>query len=221
MASTGHTFTIEHCTPVSCSKGDERVLTSLATCSGVFPTLNVDETSIFNSWMTDQLDLNSIDLLLTSSPGIGDEGNGKVAGSDSENLTVRSSYSAQSGHVCRGMKWTSQLDSFLVQQRRIGDTYIVIAEKMRQQFGVSVNPNILGKRFKHIATFASKDTIINKALGNLTAQITNTVKDEVDRLSIDNANMLDEVNQEMLRRLPDILKDITVDLWIQSQIRRI
>lgn len=63
----------------------------------------------------------------------------------------------------KGTKWTGEMETFFLERKRNGDTYVVIVSKMRDKFGVSLNPNILSKRFKSIAKLVSKNAV-SKAL---------------------------------------------------------
>jgi hypothetical protein len=56
-------------------------------------------------------------------------------------------------------KWTPDMDAFVVERKLQGDTLALIAKKMQEKFGVSVNPNILTKRSTKIIEKVSKDNV--------------------------------------------------------------
>jgi hypothetical protein len=139
------------------------------------------------------------------------------AGSSDFSSTANTHEVEHEQRVRRGTKWTLAMDEFLQSQKQAGDTYAVIAEKMGLQFGVAVNANMLGKRYKAIAKQTSNNSIVHKALVNAAPKIVDAVMFEIQQLSISDEQMLDAVNKDMLSKLPDLLQEAAVDLWVQVQ----
>ncbi|OAA40606.1 hypothetical protein NOR_05694 [Metarhizium rileyi] len=119
----------------------------------------------------------------------------------------------------RGTKWTGEMDAFFLERKRKGEKYTVIVGQMNKEFDVSLNPNILSKRFKSIAKLASKDAVVNKAVHIATPRIISTIKEEIKKLGAPDDNNLDEVDREMLRQLPELLNNVAVEMWIQAKVR--
>lgn len=75
----------------------------------------------------------------------------------------------------RGIRWTSAMNESLLKHKRNGVKYGDIVTKMKAEFGVSLNNNILCKRFKILAKLALRDNVSQQTcLSPRLAQLTMT-----------------------------------------------
>jgi hypothetical protein len=75
---------------------------------------------------------------------------------------------------------------------------------------VSTADNLLTLRLK----------IVVKALTAAKGRIIEAVEDEIKQLNTPDKDFLDEVNKEMLHKLPELLKVLGTKLWIHEQRRQ-
>lgn len=61
--------------------------------------------------------------------------------------------------------------------------------------------------------------IVVKAIAAAEGRIIKAVEDEIKRFNIPDKDILDEVNREMMRKLPDMLKVLGVKLWTREHRR--
>ncbi|KAG8410662.1 hypothetical protein J3459_017006 [Metarhizium acridum] len=113
------------------------------------------------------------------------------------------------GSSPRGTKWTEEMNAFFLERKKMRETHKVIAGMMWDKFGVSVNPNILSKRYK--------------ALFNGTLRIMSILEDELKKLAAGDDAKWAELKQDLhglfphhSQILPEVIRRLT---HLQSQAR--